>query len=243
MYLYLSVTAADELYLAVRPVSYDIPCAVGTGIGTALKGVVNKYLCGLFGAVQVPRTDVRSCNDQLPQCSGGHTAAAGIDYIAFYIVKGAAYGDVFLTPRHPVPGGNYGTFRRTVDVIQDRSFGGLHGGKLLAPCGNSPQIGVSGLCHKLSAHLCGEERKGNTVVRVILIHCHNVKAHILGDYAHSPAAAQCGVHIHHAGIKAVGGVLPHSVIGGDTVEADIPVDKAHKVAVGQHHTLGNPCGA
>ena len=96
---------------------------------------------------------------------------------------------------------------------------------------------------KLVAHLCGHERVGDVVLLEVLVQGNQVEADLLGHDVNGGAAGEGGIHVHHAGIKAIAGIGGHPVLGLEVIVALIPVAEGHQVGMRQLAALGNARGA
>ena len=81
-YLDLSVAASHKLDIASGQIAHDVAGAVDAGILLLVsKGIIDKYLGGLFGTVQVAAAHLRTGNPQLTGSTHGQTVTLGINNI------------------------------------------------------------------------------------------------------------------------------------------------------------------
>ena len=136
-YLYLSVTTAYELYIAVREETHHIARTISGIILTvgAHEGVVHEHLCRLVRTVQIARCHMRSRDQKLAGRSRRQTVALTVRHIELDIVQRLSYGVVRILLIQLEHGGINGAFRRAVTVVESIVFRRLHRRKSLAACG------------------------------------------------------------------------------------------------------------
>ena len=238
VYLHLAVPTTDELDFSVGTEANDITGAICLCILSAVIRVLDKYLRRLFRTVEISGTHVRSCHHQLTQSSRRKQMPKGIHYIKLHIRKCMSDGEIVLFLCHLVNGGQDGTLRRTIKIIEIKLLRRLHGYQLLTAHRQRPKVRISHFRCILASHLRGNKCQRHLIPDEIFVHGRHIQPLLLRYDHHCGTVGKRGIHVHHAGIETIGGILSHPVMLRKLIEISVPVNEADQIAVGQLYALG-----
>ena len=111
--------------------------------------------------------------------------------------------------------------------------------QFLTTCRQVQQRMVLNARCKLVAHLCSHKRMGDMLFLEVFVQRNQVKADFLWNNVDTSSAGQRGIHVHHAGIKAIRSVGSYLMFWFQVVVTLVPVTEAHEVAVFQLAALGH----
>ena len=147
--------------------------------------------------------------------------------------------DIVLFLRNMINGGEDGTLRRTVAVIEFNSFRRFHGCQFFASDRNGPESRCLHFNGKLTSDLRCHKGHRHAVLDKVFIHGRKIQPHFFGYDTNRSTGGKCRIHIHHAGIESVGCILSGRVIFSKGKEFLIPVDETYQIAVCQFYAFWN----
>ena len=119
------------------------------------------------------------------------------------IVNRFADRDVNHLIVNTIGGGKDGALRRSVGIVETIALRRSERSQFLATCREMVQGVVVLTGSKLIAHLCGHEGMGDMLTIEVGIEVGQGETDIIANDMNRSATGEGGVHIHHAGIKAV----------------------------------------
>ena len=150
--------------------------------------------------------------------------------------------DVQFVILHPVIGGENGAFRGTVAVVHLVVRWRVERREFLATHRKAAQRMVLDVGRELVAHLCGDERMGDTLLVEVVVQVGQIQTYVIADDMNASTAGEGRVEVHHAGIETIAGIRRHAVGGRQPIMALIPMAESHKVAVFKLAALGGSGG-
>ena len=180
--LHLSVTTAYELQVARRQVAHDVARTIDTRIlRIRRKGIGDIHLGRLLRTVQIAAAHLGTANPEFTSRTNGQTMTLGVNDIEPHVVKRLANGYLAHTLFRREDGGEDGTLRRSIYIIETVTLRRGERRQLLTACREMQQRVVLDAGGKLIAHLRRHKRVGDLLALEVVVQGHQVEADFLGD--------------------------------------------------------------
>ena len=154
-----------------------------------------------------------------------------------------ADGDVILLLFHVENGGEDGTFRGAVTVVEGIGRR-RHGNQFFTAYRKALEGRIVGEVAGIHyTHLGGHETVRNPVFRDKPVQCVQVVPYGFRNDAYAGAAGEGGILVHHIGVETVTGKGGHAVSGLEMEVLLIPGAEVNQIALFQHAALGSTRGA
>ena len=154
-----------------------------------------------------------------------------VDNVKLAVLDGLANGNVLLLLLHPIGSNIADGLRRTISVDEFVALWRCYRRHLLASRHQSLQRMVLDAGSKLIGHLCGHERIGNLMLLEILVQCHQIESHFLGNDMQFSTDGQGSVNLHGRGVETETGIGCYATFSRDVEVLLVHEAEGHPVSV------------
>ena len=243
-YFHLAVAASHKLQVARWQIAHNVARAVDAGIFLiGGERIADVDLGGLLGPVEIAARHLRAAHPQLARSAHGQAVSLRVDDVEAHVVQRFADGNVGQLLVHGKGGGEDGALGGAIAIVQGVGRWRDERGQFLAAHRQVAERVVLDARGKLVAHLRGHEGVSDTLTLEIFVDSNQVEADFFGDDVQLSSTRERGVHVHHAGIKAVAGISRYAASLAQFVVALEPVAESHEVSVLKLAALGHAGGA